>query len=347
MLYIGKVCIGRAYIRIIEIGIMMEITFLGTSSGTPTKSRNVSGAAVGLRSTKKWFLVDCGEATQHQILHTRYSLNSLQAIFITHVHGDHCYGLPGLLASAAMAGRTEPLKVICPKGVEHFMQAIIEATQLHFSYSVEFIDSANIDSTIIIDGMAIDIIALSHRVDSFGFRFTDIVSGNKKLNTKKLIDENIPKGDVWGRIQKGDNITLDDGRRIISTDFLMESEPPQSIIICGDNDSPELLKPYMTGVSLVVHESTYTEDVAAKVGPGPQHSYAKRVAQFAQDVALKNLILTHFSPRYSEASERSPSMLDIEREAKSVYSGNLFLAKDFDCYQLDSKEKLSLERAIA
>lgn len=325
----------------------MEITFLGTSSGIPTKSRNVSGAAIGLRGSKKWCLVDCGEGTQHQILHTRYSLNNLQAIFITHVHGDHCYGLPGLLASAAMAGRVESLKVICPKGVEHFMQAIIDATQLHFSYDVEFIDvasvgSTSVDSTVILEGVTVDIIALSHRVDSFGFRFTDTLNAKKKLNTKKLIEANIPKGEMWGRIQKGENVLLNDGRQVVSADFLLASEPPQKIIICGDNDSPELLKPYMDGVSLVVHESTYTEDIAVKVGLGPQHSYAKRVAKFAQDVALKNLILTHFSPRYSEAPHRSPNMLDIEREAKSVYSGNLFLAKDFDCYQLDSLEGVSL-----
>ena len=85
----------------------MELTFLGTSSGTPTRTRNVSAMAIKRANSKDWYLVDCGEGTQHQVLRTSLSLQRLRAIFITHVHGDHCYGLPGLLASAAMAGRTE------------------------------------------------------------------------------------------------------------------------------------------------------------------------------------------------------------------------------------------------
>lgn len=322
----------------------MEITFLGTSSGTPTKSRNVSGIAVGFRDVKKWCLVDCGEGTQHQILHTRHSLNNLQAIFISHVHGDHCYGLPGLLASAGMAGRIAPLKVICPVGVKRFMQAMIDETQLHLSYKVEFFDVEKITEPVTLDSMKIDTIALSHRVSSFGFKFTDMLNEKKKLNTKKLMEEKIPKGEVWGRIQNGEDVFLDDGRRVMSVDFLLASDPQQKIIICGDNDSPDLLTPHMDGVSLVVHESTYTEDVALQVGKGPQHSYAKLVAMFAQDVALKHLILTHFSPRYSEVPNRSPNMLDIEREAKSVYAGNLYLAKDFDRYQIDCNDKVSLTR---
>jgi ribonuclease Z len=90
----------------------MEFTFLGTSSGTPTKSRNVSGLALSAKMSKPWYLVDCGEGTQHQILRTRYYLNNLKVIFITHIHGDHCYGLPGILAGASMAGRTAPLTII-------------------------------------------------------------------------------------------------------------------------------------------------------------------------------------------------------------------------------------------
>lgn len=320
----------------------MEFTFLGTSSGTPTKSRNVSGVAVGLRDAKKWCLVDCGEGTQHQLLRTRYSLNNLQAIFISHVHGDHCFGLPGLLASAGMAGRTDSLKIVCPNGVINFMAAIVSETQTHFPYPIEFIDIETIGSTAEFDGMSVDVIALSHRVPSFGFRFESASKVQKKLNTKKLLEENIPKGELWGRIQKGENISLDDGSLVIGRDFLLDSEPPIKIIICGDNDSPELLEPYMSGVSVVVHEATYTEDIAIKVGKGPMHSYAKLVAQFAQRVALKNLILTHFSPRYIEGVERSPNISDIENEAKSAYRGHVYLANDFDCYQVSSKGEVTV-----
>jgi len=112
----------------------MEITLLGTSSGTPTKTRNVSGTAIRKANSKSWYLVDCGEGTQHQILRTNLSLNHLQTIFITHIHGDHCYGLPGLLASAALSGRTVPLTIVGPRAINDFFTAIQKTTQLRLSY---------------------------------------------------------------------------------------------------------------------------------------------------------------------------------------------------------------------
>lgn len=117
----------------------MDLIFLGTSSGTPTKQRNVTGLALAADSGKAWYLVDCGEATQHQLLHTPLSLNGLRAIFITHVHGDHCYGLPGLLASAAMAGRKDPLPIVAPKGIEAWIRATLELTAVFLPFALEFI----------------------------------------------------------------------------------------------------------------------------------------------------------------------------------------------------------------
>ena len=94
----------------------MNLKFLGTSAGVPTKNRNVSGVALRESKGKGWYLIDCGEGTQHQVLHTKLSFHSLKAIFITHVHGDHCYGLPGILASAGMGGRKAPLTIVAPAG---------------------------------------------------------------------------------------------------------------------------------------------------------------------------------------------------------------------------------------
>ncbi|HEY4542163.1 MAG TPA: MBL fold metallo-hydrolase, partial [Noviherbaspirillum sp.] len=108
---------------------MMEIQFLGTSAGTPTKTRNVSALAIRSLDSRSWYLVDCGEGTQHRILHTRLSLRSLGAIFITHVHGDHCYGLPGLLASAGMHKRTDELSIIGPLAIQGFIKGVLDTTR--------------------------------------------------------------------------------------------------------------------------------------------------------------------------------------------------------------------------
>lgn len=322
----------------------MEITLLGTSSGTPTKSRNVSGAIVSSLESKKWYLVDCGEGTQHQVLHTRYSLSNLQAIFISHVHGDHCYGLPGLLASAAMSGRLNPLKIVCPGGVKKFMEVMVKETQMKLPYEVKFIDIESITSSLKIEKIKIDIIRLSHRVPSFGFKFSGFFKRKRQLDIEKLIAENIPKGELWGRVQSEKVVVLSDGRKIESDNFLMAEEKSKKVIICGDNDKPELLMPHMTDVDLVVHESTYTKDIALKVGSNPQHSYAALVASFAKKVGLRNLILTHFSPRYADDIGGSVSILDIESEARSIYDGNLFLAKDLDCYRMDRNGMVELKK---
>ena len=106
----------------------MKFTFLGTSAGTPTKSRNVTALALEYGEARSWYLFDCGEGTQHQLLHTRHSLVKLRAIFITHVHGDHTFGLPGLLASASMSGRTEPLAIIAPAPVQTFIESAINTS---------------------------------------------------------------------------------------------------------------------------------------------------------------------------------------------------------------------------
>ncbi len=318
----------------------MELTFLGTSSGVPTKNRNVTGLALRKQDSKSWYLIDCGEGTQHQLQHTKLSLKNLKAICITHIHGDHCYGLPSLLASTAMSGRTEPMTIIAPKGIEEFVSAVINATDLHLGYDLNFISVETLDSATEFEEFDIAPIKLSHRVPSYGYSFTEKNVG-KKLDTDKLESLGIPRGPLWGKLQSGESITLDDGKTFKAEDYYLTSEPARKVIICGDNDTPDLLSQDSEGASLIVHEATYTEAVSEKVGPVPQHSYAKLVAEFAESCGLSNLILTHFSARYQPNNDKPDSIGDIENEAKQSYSGNLFLANDLDVYQLDKQGKVT------
>src|SRR5690606_5869892 len=151
----------------------MRLTFLGTSSGTPTRSRNVSGLAINRKNRKEWFLVDCGEGTQHQILRTAYSLSRLSAVFITHVHGDHCYGLPGLLSSASMQGRSKPLPIVAPIALHEFLRVAFETTKVELSFHIEFVAVENLLEPLEIDGFAVTRIPLSHRVPSYAYRFEE------------------------------------------------------------------------------------------------------------------------------------------------------------------------------
>lgn len=311
----------------------MKLMFLGTSAGTPTKQRNVTGLALEHIEAKSWYLFDCGEGTQHQLLYTRHSLVKLRAIFITHVHGDHSFGLPGLLASASMAGRTEPLTIIAPAPLEAFVRLALETTQSRLTYELQFVDVAEAGFHWQDDTISVKATELSHRVPCFAYVITE-KRLEKSLLTERLIANEIPAGPLWSRIHKGEDVVLDDGRHIKSAHYVAIKRQPRRIIIGGDNDTPELLRQACAGVHLLVHEATYTQAVSDHVGPEPQHSSAEQVARFAESVGLPNLILTHFSSRYQFAHKNAPLIDEIEQEARQFYRGNLQLARDFAAFEL-------------
>ncbi|RJG04476.1 MBL fold metallo-hydrolase [Noviherbaspirillum sedimenti] len=323
----------------------MEFQFLGSSSGTPTKTRNVTALALRADNARQWYLVDCGEGTQHRILSTSLSLASLRAIFITHVHGDHCYGLPGLLASAGMQNRTEPMLLAGPQAVRHFLDGVMQTTQLKLPYEIEFIDVEAMPTISALPDFRVQATALSHRVPTYAYSFTE-QAVEARLDAVKLASANIPAGPLWGRIQRGEDVVLPDGRAVRASDYLLPLRKPRKIIVGGDNDTPGLLAHEARDADVLIHEATYTEAVLSKVGPGPQHSSAKRVAQFASEAKIRNLVLTHFSPRYQEQkgegiAKGGLSLADIHTEEKVHYSGSLFLANDFECYLLDKAGVLS------
>jgi ribonuclease Z len=310
----------------------MEFQFLGTSSGTPSKTRNVSGLA--LRGPGGgWSLVDCGEGTQHRILHTALSPHDLRAIFITHLHGDHCYGLPGLLASAGMLNRTAPLTLVGPPPLRRFLEGVMATSELGLPFALDFIPVGDLAGGAILPDLAVDAIALSHRVPSWAYRFTER-KVERKLDTDRLRAAGSVPGPAWGLLQRGEDAVLDDGRVLRAADWLLAPRKARTIIIGGDNDDPGLLADAARTAEVLVHEATYTEEVLRKVGPAPMHSSALRVARMAAQAGLPNLVLTHFSPRYQDG-EGPLSMAALEAEARAVYRGNLFLARDLDRYVLD------------
>jgi ribonuclease Z len=318
----------------------MEFQFLGTSSGTPSKSRNVSALALRSRAARHWVLVDCGEGTQHRILRTPWSLHDLAAIFITHMHGDHCYGLPGLLASAGMLNRSAPLTLVGPAPLWPFIQGVMETTELRLPFPIEFIEVTRLEEADVLPDLLVRATPLSHRMPSWGYSFTER-QVERKLDTAKLEAGGVARGLAWGELQHGREVTLDDGRVLQPRDWLLPGRKPRKLIVGGDNDRPDLLIEEARDAEVLIHEATYTEEVLKKVGPGPQHSSARMTALAAAQAGVPNLVLTHFSPRYQEG-EGSPSIKDIENEARDVYAGQLFLARDFDRYLLDRQGQLSL-----
>jgi ribonuclease Z len=308
---------------------MLQFCFLGTSSGVPTRERNVSGLAVWRSGAPGWFLVDAGEGTQHRLQQQGLSLHALSAICITHVHGDHCYGLPGLLASAGMAGRKEALTIIAPAPLRQWLQATQLHTDLHLPYALEFVDVAEQDQVWSVPGLAISRHALKHRVPSFAYRF-EASETQRLLKVEELKATGLPPGPLWKALQQGQDVEFG-GQLLRSADYAHVQAHRVAAVIGGDNAEPGLLHAACQGAQLLVHEATYTQQVLDKVGPGPMHSSALAVASFAQQAALPNLILTHLSARYHNA----PGEAAILEEARSHFHGQLWLARDGNRYALE------------
>jgi ribonuclease Z len=308
---------------------MLKLTFLGTSSGVPTIRRNVTALALHSTMNRGWWLVDCGEATQHQLQRVALTVHQLAGICITHIHGDHSYGLPGLLASASMNGRKKPLILIAPAAVKAWLDATMLHTELFLTFDIIHIDVASRQLVHRQDGLAIERFPLSHRAPSVAFKFT-FEKTVWKLDTQALAARGVPPGPAWGQLQHGRDVRLDDGTVLSAAELRSEHTERAVAVVGGDNDTPALLAEACRDAAILVHEATYTEAVLQKVGPGPQHSSVERVTQFAAAGRLPNLVLTHFSPRY----DNPEGMAEVEAEARLHYDGNLFLARDFDTYEL-------------
>lgn len=317
---------------------MMKLTFLGTSSGTPTRHRNVSGLAVQTVLGPDWFLVDCGEGTQHRVLQTPLSLNDLAAVCITHVHGDHCYGLPGLLASAGMNKRTKPLKLIAPLPVWEWFEATRALTDLHLPYEVEHVDLGGPSLVYEVPGLRIESHALLHRVPSHAYRM-QVETRRVRLKADALRAIGLPPGPAWRALQQGEDVPLNGGV-LRSADYTETQVETVAAVMGGDNADPALLHDACKGAQLLVHEATFTQEALDKVGPGPMHSSARLLAEFAQAAEVPNLILTHFSARH----QNEEGMAALMAETQAHYRGHAFLANDLDVYELDSAGNVTVTR---
>ncbi len=306
----------------------MQITFLGTSSGVPTRSRNVSSIAVRLPQRAEVWLLDCGEATQHQIIRSEVKLSQISKIFVTHMHGDHIFGLMGLLASCGMAGNVSHIDIYGPSGLSEYLAASQRYSETRLSYSIK-VHTVKPGVVFEDDEFIVTCAQLKHRVTAHGYR---IIEKDRpgRFNIEKAIEQNIPSGRIYGQLKRGEIVTLPDGRRINGKEFCGEPQVGRKVAYCTDtiycDNSVELAK----DADVLIHEATFAHQ-DSDMAYQRLHSTSTMAAQVALGANAKKLIMTHFSPRYAPGN--ALQLDDLLKEARMIFP-NTSMAYDFMNYEV-------------
>lgn len=305
----------------------MELYFLGTNAGVPTLQRNVTSIALRLLEERRsMWLFDCGEGTQHQILRSSLKMTRLEKIFITHLHGDHIFGLPGLLSSRGAQGATSPITVYGPKGIKAYIETSLDISQSRVNYPLEIIEHSG-GMLFEDDGFRVEAAVLEHRVESYGYRVIEKDRpGN--LDLKRLESYGLKPGPIYGRLKRGESVETPDGKTVHAADVLLAPKKGRIVTILGDTRPCANIVPLAKDADLLVHEATFMHDLE-DTAREYYHSTALQAAQAASEAGVKELMLTHFSSRYKDIEHLQPLL----EEAQQVFE-NTRLAEDFGLYSV-------------
>jgi len=295
----------------------LSLRFLGTSASRPTVERGLS--AIALVREGETLMFDCGEGTQRQMM--RWGVGfTLEDIFFTHFHTDHFLGVLGLLKTLSLQARETPLRIWGPRGAQSLFKRAegLGTEKLTFPLSVTDLESGAVVRR---KDYVIRAFDVEHRKGAaLGFSLVeDIRRGRFDPDHARAMG--IPEGPLWGRIHKGEAITLDDGRTVTPGELVGAERPGRRIVITGDTRPCAATIEASVGADLLVHEATFGDEEAARAVE-TMHATAREAATVAKMAGVKRLALTHFSARYS----RDPS--DLAREAREVFDGELIMARD-------------------
>ena len=303
----------------------MDFVFLGTGAGVPAKARNVSAIALQLLEERgAVWLFDCGEATQHQILRTPVKPRRIEKIFITHLHGDHIYGLPGLLGSRSFQGGTERLDIYGPAGIREFVETALRVSGTHLKYELCFTET---DGGTVFEDDQFRVLAepLDHGIFSLGYRVEEKDRPGTLL-ADKLRAEGVSPGPIYSELKSGKDVTLVDGRRLISADYLGAPQKGRVITILGDTWPNAGSGKLALDADYLVHEATFSAE-EEEMARSYFHSTTVQAARTALQCGVRNLILTHISSRY--AAEDAEQLLAEARDIfpETVMAEDLLMIK--------------------
>ena len=295
----------------------MNLTILGCYAATPRTFTNPTSQVLEMRN--ELFLIDCGEGTQVQLRRNKIKFTKINHIFISHLHGDHFYGLIGLISTFTLLNRTSDLHVYGPKGIKEIILLQLRYANSFTGYNLYFHELDSKESQVIYEDSKIIVktIPLKHRVYTNGYHFQE-KPRERKLNSDAVRDYKI---DVcyFQNIKNGKDITLDDGTVIANEKLSFDPLPPMSYAFCSDTVFDETIVPHIEDVDVLYHESTFL-DSEAHLSERTMHSTAKEAATIALKSNAKNLVLGHYSTRYENISM-------FRDEAETIFP-NIHLADD-------------------
>jgi ribonuclease Z len=273
------------------------VTFLGTSSGTPTLTRNL--ACVAVQRAGELILFDCGEAAQIQFRRAGLPLGKLTAICISHLHGDHVTGLMGLLMSLQMADRTAPLHLYGTPGLEEYVRCSRRALHTAFAYRLEIVETRISRLLWETSEYAVECRPLDHRLFCLGFALEERTRpGRFQLDRARELG--VPEGPLFGRLQRGETVVLPDGRTVRADEVLGPARRGLKLAYCTDTRPAAATIELARGADLLIHEGTFAADMEAEA-LAKGHSTVVQAAEIARRAGVRRLALTHISPRYADS----------------------------------------------
>ena len=275
----------------------MQLTILGCHSATPRENNHTSSQL--LKINENLFLIDCGEGTQIQLRKAKAKFSNIKHIFISHLHGDHFYGLIGLISTFRLLGREDELNIYGPRGIKEIITLQLKLAKSWTEYPLFFHELVSLKSEIIYkdDFLTVKTIPLDHRVYTNGFLFT--TSSNKRKVNLNAIKGLKLEHFHYRQIQDGKSIKLNDGKVLNNEDISLKPDPPKKYAYCSDTAFNPNLIPLIKGVDLLYHESTFLEK-HSELAKITKHSTALQAAIIARDACVKKLMLGHYSNRYSD-----------------------------------------------
>ena len=300
----------------------IQVVFLGTGGSIPTLKRALPGVLV-----QRWgeqIMFDCGEGVQRQMMNVRGGFHRKMKVFITHMHGDHVLGLPGLLQTMAMLNRERKLEIYGPPSITRFLECVQETLQFGLTFPVEIHEIEEPGTICDEPEYTVEAIRSNHMVTSFCYALVEKPRPGR-FSTRKALALGIPEGPLWSKLQRGQRVRLPDGKEVKPEQVLGSAREGRKIVYTGDTKPFRSLSKFAFGADLLIHDSTLDDELAIRAGEDG-HSTPSQAAKIAKKAGAKQLVLTHISARYEDAEI-------LVKQARKIFKKTI-AAEDFMTIEL-------------